>query len=128
MVEWETVRKLMMAFPNSFINYHGEFIAHRGANQYFNLSTCYNELDVKCKTLEYLSRSACKTMQYSTKKRNETLWEFMRTGINTFLQTEFTRDDMMKIYTYLGNGVNRAKCVRFIESGYDMRILNEGEA
>jgi len=125
MVEWEIAQKLMEAFPNSFINYQGEFIAHSGANQYFNLSTCSNELDVKRKVLEYLSRSACKTLQFRTQKRNEALWEFMRKGINDFLNTKFTRDDMMEIYTYLGNGVNSSKAIRFIESGYDMRILTE---
>lgn len=51
---------LMKCFPGSFINHNGEFIAHRRANEYFNFATCADELDVKCKVLEWLSRAASK--------------------------------------------------------------------
>ena len=125
-VDWIIAKRLMEAFPGSFIVQNGEFIAHRGANEFFNLSTCKDELEVKCKVLEYLSRGAYKTAPFRTDKANQRLWDFMRSGINSYLGTSFTHDDMDVIYTYLGNGVNRAKTIRFIESGYDMRILSEG--
>lgn len=117
--------RLMQSFPGSFINHHGEFIAHRKANAYFNLSTCADELQVKCKVLEWLSRSACKSMPFESDNANRKLWKFMRDGINAFLHTEFSAPAMMDIYTYLGNGINRAKTIRFIESGFDMSVLTD---
>ena len=83
-------------------------------------------LERELKVLEYLSRGAYKTAPFRTDKANQRLWDFMRSGINSYLGTSFTHADMDEIYTYLGNGVNRPKTIRFIESGYDMRILSEG--
>ena len=56
MNKWEMSKKLMRCFPNSFINYQGEFIAHREANEYFILDNCKDELEVKCKVLAWFSR------------------------------------------------------------------------
>ena len=49
----------------------------------------------------------------------------MLDGINMFLHTDFSFDDMEIIYTYLGNACNHKKTIRFIESGYDMHVLTE---
>ena len=119
--------KLELAFPNSFINYNGEFIAHKMANEYFRLEDCENELDVKCKVLEWFSRGAYKTEPFHFDAENRRYHEFMRKGINKFLGTKFTEDDMELIYTYLGNRCNHEKTIRFVESGYDMNILFERE-
>lgn len=123
MVEWSLIKRLMGCFPRSVINQDGEFIAHIQSNQYFILHDCETELDVKCKVLEWFSRSAYKTEPYGIKKRNDMFHKFMLNGINQFLGTEFTKDDIEVIYTYLGNACNHEKTIRFIESGYDMSIL-----
>lgn len=123
MVEWDIIQKLVDAFPNSFINGCGEFIAHCESNQYFILKSCETELDVKCKVLEWLSRAAYKTEPFGERKNRE-FHKFMLDGINYFLETNFTPDDMEQIYTYLGNAVNHAKTVQFVESGYDICIFN----
>lgn len=125
MVEWNLVQRLMNCFPRSVINHNGEFIAHMKANEYFILQDCETELDVKCKVLEWFSRGAYKTQPYGTKRMNDEFHEFMLDGINMYLGTEFTEDDMEQIYTYLGNCCNHNKTIRFIESGYDMSVLNE---
>lgn len=119
--------KLMNCFPNSIINQHGEFIVHLRANEYFSLNGCENEFDIKCKVLEWFSRGAYKTEPFSTKKSNDVFHEFMLSGINQYLETNFTPEDMCKIYTHLGNACNHDKTIRFIESGYDFAILQEGE-
>lgn len=107
----ETVDKLLQAFPGGHVSVSGQFIAYK--NQYgFSLSTCESLLDVKCKTLEWLSRNACDS-------------EIYREGINTFLGTNFSADEMEKIYTYLGNGINHNKTIAFIVSGYDFSILGK---
>lgn len=119
----KVIEKLIFCFPGSFVNGSNEFIAHRKANEYFRLDNCNDELDVKCKVLEWFSRGAYKTEPYSTNCKNEEFHEFMLTGINEFLGTDFTEEDMEQIYTYLGNACNHQKTIRFIESGYDMAIL-----
>ena len=121
--EFEKIQKLMSCFPNSFINGEGEFIAHRYANEYFILRTCETELDIKCKVLEWFSRGAYKSEPYMSKKKNAEFHEFMINGINKYLGTNFSYDDMEIIYTYLGNCCNHAKTEKFIESGYDMSVL-----
>ena len=123
MVEWNLIKKLMDCFPRSVINQNGEFIAHIPSNQYFILHDCNTELDIKCKVLEWLSRGAYKTEPYRSKKINDEFHAFMLNGINKFLGTEFTEDDMETIYTYIGNACNHEKTIRFIESGYDFSAL-----
>lgn len=115
--------RLMGCFHNSFINYQGEFIAYRGAEAYFNFSTCVNEQDVKCKVLEWLSRSASKGQPFRSDRKNDEFQRFMLDGINKYLDTHFTHDDIDEVYTYLGNRCNHDKTIRFIDSGYDMSVL-----
>jgi len=130
MVEWNIIQKLMKAFPRSFIIATGEgeaeFIAHREANTYFRLIDCFTEFDVKCKALEWFSRDAHKTAPFNSDRKNKEFNKFILDGINRYLDTNFTEDDMDIIYTYLGNRCNHERTVRFIESGYDMSVLEEG--
>lgn len=109
MINWSIIKRLMSCFPRSFINQHGEFIAHQKANEYFILETCKTELDIKCKVLEWLSRGAYKAEPYRTGKANDAFHAFMLNGINEFLQTNFTHEDMCKIYIHLGNACNHKK-------------------
>lgn len=123
MVDFEIQSRLMRAFPQSFINYEGEVILHRYANEYFILRDCETELDVKCKVLEWCSRGAYKTEPYRSKAKNTEFHEFMLDGINEFLGTNFTEDDMEIIYTYLGNACNHQRTIEFVNSGFDMTVL-----
>ena len=68
-MDWELIQRLMNCFPSSFINQQGEFIAHKEANQYFILRNCENEMDVKCKVIEWFSRAAFKTEPFRTVKK-----------------------------------------------------------
>ena len=123
MVDSLVTKKLARAFHGSFINTALEFIAHKEANEYFRLEDCENEFDVKCKVLEWLSRGAHKTCPFNSNIKNERFHNFMLNGINDFLGTDFTEDDMEIIYTYLGNRCNHERTVNFINSGYDMSIF-----
>lgn len=122
-IDVKAVERLMACFPNSFINGNLEFIAHRKANEYFGLKNCMSEMDIKCKVLEWFSRGCYKTEPYITKASNEKFHKFMLNGVNEYLGTNFTEDDMETIYTYLGNCCDHQKTIRFIESGYNMNIL-----
>mgnify|MGYP003292935465 CR=1 FL=1 len=115
--------RLENAFPDSFVNHNYEFIAHKRANEYFRLEDCETELDVKCKVLEWFSRGAYKTEPFHFVAENNRFHSFMLKGINKFLGTKFTEDDMELIYSNLGNRCNHQRTIRFVESGYDMNVL-----
>ena len=123
MVDWTVIKRLMKCFPGSFINQNGELIVHKKANEYLILHNCETELDLKCKVLEWFSRGAYKTAPFGTKRKNDEFHKFMRDGINEFLGTKFTEEDMDLIYTYLGNRCNHAKTVQFICRDYDFSVL-----
>lgn len=117
--------KLYECFPEGFINSEQEFIADSETNLYFILGNCENELDVKCKILEWFSRDAFKAQPYKTRYRNTVYNEWVLRSINSFLDTEFTTKEIEEIYTYLGNAIDHKKTEMFVKSGYDMRILTE---
>lgn len=116
---------LLQAFSESFFNERDEFIAHKKSNQYICLSNCETVLDVKCKVLEWFSRPATKAQPYVQEWRNRRLQDFMLDGVNSFLGTNFTRENMEDIYQYLGNAIDHKKTIRFIKSGYDFKVLIE---
>ena len=118
-------KRLMSCFPGSFINYRGEFIAHKVSNTYFDLFSCKDELEIKCKVLAYLSRAASKGQPYRADKNNAAFRQLMLKGMNKYLGTSFTHEEMDEIYTYLGGGINLKKTRRFIQSGYDRTILSQ---
>lgn len=120
----DTELKLLDSFPKSYINMHGEFIAHERANEYFILKNCADDFDIRCKVLEWLSRGACKTEPYKTYRKNEEFNLFMLNGINKFLGTNFNAGEMLRIYEKLGNACNHEKTVEFIRSGYEFDLLN----
>lgn len=123
----EVRRALLASFPGSFINNRDEFIAHPRTNQYFLLADCKEPEDVEAKVLEWLSRPAFKTAPYSQEWRNRKLHEFIRAGINAFLDTGFTAEDMAVIYQALGNRVHHDLTVEFIARGMDVGWLKEAQ-
>lgn len=123
--KFETTMRLTECFPNGFLNINGEFIAHRYANEYFILKDCETEDDVKFKILAWFSRAAHKTQPYNSEKSNDKFHKFMLEGINKFLGTEFTEDDMAVIYDHFGNGINKKECYEFIKQKYDMSMLKK---
>lgn len=127
MVDSLVTRKLAIAFPGSFINTSLEFIAHKKANEYFRLEDCYSEFDVQCKVLEWLSRGAHKTCPFHSRLKNKRFHNFMLNGINAFLRTDFTTEDMAIIYQMLGNRVNHTLTESFVKSGYYMKMLEGKE-
>ena len=125
-MEWKEASRLRLLwdFRGSFFNDRDEFIAHRYSNTYFIFSNCETELDVQCKVLEWLSRPAHKGQPYRAEWRNKKFRKFMLDGINMYLNTNFTFDDMEIIYTYLGNACNHKHTLEFIKSGFDMSIFS----
>lgn len=119
----ETINKLLKSFPQSVINHNGEFIVNIKANNGFDLLNCTSSLEVESKVLEWLSRPAYKEEPFRSKKKNNEYHSYVLNGINKFLNTNFTEDDIETIYTYLGNSCNRNLTIKFIQSGYDLNLL-----
>ena len=104
------------AFPKFFINHNLEVIVHPKRNTYFLLQGVETERDLTAKIFEWLSREAAKSVYRESQN-------YHLAGINAFLGTNFSQDEMMEIYTYLGNCCNHQKTLRFIDSGYDLAVL-----
>lgn len=119
----EAVTALLMSFPGSFINDRNEFIADKRSNQYFILWDCRQPKDIDCKILEWLSRSASKGSPYMQEWRNQKYRNHMLDGINAYMSTGFSRDEMLEIYTYLGNACDHEKTIRFIQNNYNFSVL-----
>ena len=126
-IDKEIIDSLGKSFPKGFINTHGEFIAYPRTNLYFNLATCENLLDVKCKVLEWFSRDASKAIPFRSHWRNEEYQSTIRNEINDFLGTNFSSEEMLTIYCALGNRINHDLTVKFVNSGYDMAVLEVEE-
>lgn len=124
-LEFDMVLKLMMAFPGSKVEEDGAFSAYPRALQTFLLTDCKTELDIQCKVLEWLSRGAYKTQCFNSDKANRAMHKTLLEGINQYLGTAFTPEDMEEIYTHLGNRCNHGKTIAFIQSGYDMEVLRK---
>lgn len=93
-------------------------------NVYFRTEDCKTKKDIQRKILEWWSRDAYKTM-FAGEKVSQIIQDYIRFGINEYLNTDFSRGDMEKIYSKLGNGINHALCEKFIESNFDMKVLGE---
>jgi len=104
--------------PKCFINHRLELIIEPVNNIYFCLDGVETDLDLKCEVLAWLSRPSCKGVSYLRQK-------LIRSIVNEYLGTEFTANQMMEIYTYLGNDCNRNKTIDFIKSNYDLAALKE---
>lgn len=127
MVNDEILEKLFRAFPHSLINRSLEFVADYNprVNSYFCLKGIKSEIQVQCKVMEWLSRDGCYSLHYYRSHDNERVHKYHRNGINDFLGTNFSHEDIELIYQKLGNGVNRELSIQFIESGFDLEVLKE---
>lgn len=102
-----------------------ELILVRKTNLYLIIRYDMNVLDLKCSILEWLSRSAYKGGSYRYEKLNEKYQDKILECINYILKTSFSHEDIDKIYTYIGNGVNHELALEFVQSGYNMKRLHD---
>lgn len=110
------INRALNTFPKSFINRSNEIILEPRNNVYFRLDEVDTELDFKCKMFAWVSRPIAKSLNRYWSPR-------VLSCFNQLMGTNFTRDEMYDIYDRLGNDINRKLTIRFIESGYDLSIL-----
>lgn len=116
-VSFEMIKRLMFAYPHSTINESGEFCTL--FNNYFNLESCADNSEAECKVLEWFFRPACKG---TSKSRS-----YMRGGLEKFFDHKFSDREIERIYTHLGNGINRERTKMYIASGFDISVLSEDD-
>lgn len=126
MIELHVFCDLLSSFPKGTIT-DGRIVAYPRSYAGFRFSDCENKIDLQCKVLEWFSREAFKSQPFASKAANDKYHKYMLNGINQFLQTKFTAEDMETIYTYCGNECNRKRTIQFIISGYDLDVLHDRE-
>lgn len=104
--------------PKAFINRRNELILVPTKNIYFNLNGVESKRDITVKIFHWLSRPAHKGVGSYWENR-------IRAIINNYLQTNFNRDAFDLIYTKLGNATNPELTEKFIDSDYDLKVLEE---
>ena len=121
----KSIAKLQRCFPGSYITDRNELIIHPRTNQYIILENIGTEDAIKAKVLEWLSRAAFKTAPYSQEWRNRKFHKYMRDGINAFLDTDFSEDDMELIYTCMGLACDHWLTLMFIDHDMSIEWLKE---
>lgn len=117
------ISKVMSIFYRSFINCENELILIPKTNLYFYLGNVNTVVEMKYKLLEWCSRSCFKAMPYRYTKKNREYQDNVLRNVNECLGTEFTREQMELIYTKLGNCINHELTMKFVGSGYDLKVL-----
>lgn len=104
--------------PKAFINRRNELILVPTKNIYFSLEGVESERDITTKIFHWLSRPAHKGVGSYWERR-------IRFIINNYLQTNFSRNGFDLIYTTLGNAINPDLTEKFIDSNYDLHVLEQ---
>ena len=119
----EALYYLKYLFPGSFINEHNELILIPETNLYIQLENCKTKFQLFAKLLEWCSRDSCFSLHYMVMKINKLYWKQNRKALNSFFDQNWSHEDMSLIYETLGCHVNTTLTKQFIESGFDLKIL-----
>lgn len=122
----EALYCLKYLFNGSFINEHNELILIPETNLYILLEDCETKFQLFAKLLEWCSRDACFSLPYMVMKLNKIYWKQNRKALNSFFDQNWSHKDMSLIYETLGCHVNPTLTKQFIESGFDLQILERG--
>ena len=121
----ESVQKALRWFKGSYINHNNEIILIPKFNIYTLLDDVYSNEDFKVKLCEWFSRDCCCALRYSQKKRLERYWIENTDAFNYICGTDFSVEQMEYIYTYLGNGIRRDLAKKFVQSGFDLSVIDK---
>lgn len=119
--EYQVKKMLNKAFGfkefEMFINNENELIVVPNINAYFRLDDVKNELDFKCKIVEWLS-------YYTSINHWNRYWSpKMLKFINYMLDTDFNKEEMQLIYCKLGNAINHQLTIKFVKNDYNLEVL-----
>ena len=121
--EYQVKKMLNKAFGfkefEMFINNENELIIVPNINAYFRLDDVKNELDFKCKIIEWLSYYT--SINYWNRYWSPKMIKF----INYMLDTDFNKEEMLLIYCKLGDGINHQLTIKFIKSECNLKVLKD---
>lgn len=119
------LKKLLGLFPRSYINQNLEVILIPKTNTYFSLEGVSSRRDIIAKLLMWCTRTIAKGQPFRNKKRNDMYREATKRALNYYLGTLFSDEDINLIYQRLGNGINQDFTYSFIDSDFDMEVLDD---
>lgn len=119
------LKRLLGLFPRSYINQNLEVILIPKTNTYFSLEGVGSRRDIIAKLMMWCTRTIAKGQPFCNKERNDMYREVTKRALNHYLETLFSDEDINSIYQRLGNGINQDLTYSFIDSGFDMEVLND---
>lgn len=119
------LKNLLGLFPESYINQNLEVILIPKTNTYFSLKGVGSRRDIIAKLLMWCTRTIAKGQPFRNKKRNNMYREATKRALNYYLETLFSDEDINLIYQRLGNGINQDLTYSFIDSDFDMEVLDD---
>lgn len=118
------LKKLLGLFSGSYINQNLEVILIPKTNTYFSLKGVRSRRDIIAKLLMWCSRDISKAIPYKSTKRNISFLIGNQEKLNKYLETEISNGTYSFIYQKLGNGINEKLTYKYIDSGFDLEVLN----
>lgn len=112
--------KVKNYFEKAYIYNKKELILDPKRNIYFRLDNIKTELEFKCKVLEFCIRPAHKGLDLTGQK-------YIRRRLFKYFGVNWSQHEMSLIYTYIGNTTRRELTKKFINSGFDLSILERIE-
>lgn len=112
----DNLEKVRTITVGSYITLNEELIIDRLTNIYFRLEDIECSMQFDCKMIEWLSRPSHKGLP----KKNQA---YIRNILNKYFDKNWTIEDLSLIYTKLGNEVNRELTLKFIDSDFDLNVL-----
>ena len=111
------INKLSNVFEKSFINDCDEIILVPKINEYVDLKGLNTVTELKCRFISSVSRATIKGV-------SEYWQRYTRERFNEYLCTEFDKEELEVVYAKLGNGCNKELCVKFVELGCKIDLLD----
>ena len=120
----ESVQKALKYLNGSYINHNNEIILIPKFNVYTLLDDVNTDNDFKVKLCEWFSRDCCCALRYSQQKRLNRYYQENTDAFNYICGTNFTIEQMNYIYSYLGNGIKHKLAQQFVDSGFDLSVID----
>ena len=115
------INKTLACGFKTFINNLNELIIIPKINLYFRLEDVKTQEDFESKILKWCTQKAASN--HWNKYWSPKIIKY----INYMLGTQFINDEIDLIYCKLGNGINHELTMKFIESNFDLSILESNK-
>ena len=115
--------KLFAAFPGSVIREDGTFAVLGDPDCGLDLTVCETKEDISVHLLENLSKSACRVRTYDVPDGQEPRRVRLLRGMNQYLGTSLSEEDMTNVYRKIGNSIHPDLSRSFVEANCDMSVL-----